>query len=58
MYLKAFIATLKSCLSKEYPGFEVDVYISRKSEYVHMGLDIALQKIEMHNGIVSFIELS
>ena len=56
MYLKAFIATLKRCLSKENPDFEVDVYISRRGEYVHMGLYIALQKREMHYGIVSFIE--
>ena len=53
--MKVFIAILKNQLSKKYPDFDVDFYISTRSKYANVGLGIPLTKINLHYVIISFI---
>ena len=42
--MKAFLVILKSHFSKKYPDVVVDFYLSKRSKFVHMGLDVPSQK--------------
>ena len=45
MYMRTFLFMLKNVLKKDYPDIEIEFYLSRRSEFVHMGLDVQLNKI-------------
>ena len=39
MDVKSFLLVLKSILNEKYPNLKVDLHVSRRNRYVHMGLD-------------------
>ena len=45
MYMRTFLIMLKNVLKKDYPDIEIEFYLSRRSKFVHMGLDVQLNKI-------------
>ena len=47
---------LKNCLSEKYPDVVADFYISRRSKFIHLGLDIPLSKTNLSGEITFFIE--
>ena len=54
--MKTFIIMLKNCLKKDYPEVCVEMYVSRRSKFVHMGLDVPLNKINHHEKFIVDIE--
>ena len=56
MYMKTFIIVLKNVLKKDYPDTELAFYVSRRSKFVHMGLDVQLTKISNSREIINATE--
>ena len=56
MCIKTFIIMLKNVLKKDYPDIELAFYVSRRSKFVHMGLDVQLTKISNSREIRNAIE--
>ena len=56
MCIKTFIIMLKSVLKKDYPDIELAFYVSTRSKFVHMGLDVQLTKISNSREIRNAIE--
>ena len=54
--MKTFIIMLKKVLKKDYPDIELVFYVSRRSKFVHMGLDVQLTKISNSREIINAIE--
>ena len=54
--MKTFLIMLHSSLKRDYPEINVEMYVSRRSKFVHMGLDMALNKIPNHEKFISDIE--
>ena len=46
MYMKAFLVALKQCVKKDYPDIEFEFYLSRRSKFAHMGLDLPLISVK------------
>ena len=45
MNVKSFLLDLKSTLNEKYPNLKVDLHVSRRNRYLHMGLDQSLHSI-------------
>ena len=56
MYMKIFPVTLNQCLKKDYPDIEFNFYLSCRSKFVHMGLDLRLISINNYHKLVDFIQ--
>ena len=56
MYMKTFLIALEKALKKDQANLEFQFYLSRRSKFVHMGLDVPLISIEKHQEIIDFIE--
>ena len=56
MYMKAFLVFLEQVAKKDYPDIEFQFYLSRRSKFTHMGLDVPLISIENHVKLVKFIQ--
>ena len=56
MYMKAFLVALKQCVKKDYPNTEFEFYLSRRSKFVHMGLDVPLISINKYHELIQFIK--
>ena len=56
MYMKTFLVALSQCLKKDYPDIEFNFYLSRRSKFVHMGLDLPLISIKNYHKLVDFIQ--
>ena len=46
---------MKSYLSKKFPETDVDFYLSRRSNYIHMGLDFPLYSIKNYSSFIKEI---
>ena len=53
--MKTFIHILQNRLSNKYPDIEFGFYVSRRSRYVHMGLDKSILSYEERYDITSDI---
>ena len=56
MYMKAFLVALEQVVKKDYPNIEFQFYLSWRSKFGHMGLDVPLISIENHVKLVKFIQ--
>ena len=56
MFMKTFLIILKNCLKKDYPNVEAEFYLSRRSKFVHMGLDMPINKITHYEEFIRNIE--
>ena len=56
MYMKAFLVALKQCVKKDYPDIEFEFYLSRRSKFAHMGLDLPLISVKDHQKLIKFIQ--
>ena len=56
MYIKCFLVALSEIVKKDYPDINFEFYVSRRSKFVHMGLDMPLISIAGHRKILNFIE--
>ena len=56
MYMKTFIIMFKNVLKKDYPDIELAFYVSRRSKFVHMGLDVQLTEISNSREIINATE--
>ena len=54
--MKAFLVALSEVVKKDYPDINFEFYLSRRSKFVHMGLDMPLISIAKHREILDFIE--
>ena len=54
--MKTFLVALNQCLKKDYPDIEFNFYLSRRSKFVHMGLDLPLISINNYHKLVDFIQ--
>ena len=54
--MKAFLVALEQVVKKDYPNIEFQFYLSRRSKFAHMGLDIPLISIDRHLKLVKFIQ--
>ena len=56
MLMKTFLIILKNCLKRDYPDVNAEFYVSRRSKFVHMGLDIPINKIAHGEKFIKDIE--
>ena len=56
MYMKASLVALEEVVKKDYPDIEFHFYLSRRSKFAHMGLNIPLISIDNHLKLVKFIQ--
>ena len=56
MFMKAFLVALREIVKKDYPDINFESYLSRRSKFVHMGLDMPLISIVNHREILKVIE--
>ena len=56
MYMRAFLIALEKILKKDHADIKLEFYLSRRSKFVHMGLDEPLITIPNHNDIMEFLE--
>ena len=56
MYMKALLVALEEVVKKDYPDIEFQFYLSRRSKFAHMGLNIPLISIDNHLKLVKFIQ--
>ena len=56
MYMKAFLVALEEVVKKDYPDIEFHFYLSRRSKFAQMGLNIPLISIDNHLKLVKFIQ--
>ena len=56
MYMKAFLVALKQRVKKDYPNTDFEFYLSRRSKFAHMGLDVPLISIGKHQELIQFIK--
>ena len=54
--MKAFLVALEEVVKKDYPDIEFQFYLSRRSKFAHMGLNIPLISIDNHLKLVNFIQ--
>ena len=54
--MKAFLVALREVVKKDYPDINFEFYVSQRSKFVHMGLDMQLISIVEHREIIGFIE--
>ena len=55
MFMKAFLVALSDRAKKDYPDYDFEFYVSRRSKFVHMGLDVPLIALRDHWKIIEFI---
>ena len=53
--MKAFLVALADRAKKDYPDYDFEFYVSRRSKFVHMGLDVPLIALKDHWKIIKFI---
>ena len=56
MYMRTFLIALDKALKKDHSDLKFEFYLSRRSKFVHMGLDVPLISISKHQEIINFIE--
>ena len=56
MFMKTFLIMLQNSLQKDHPDAVVETYVSRRSKFVHMGIDVPLNKISNHEKFIEQIE--
>ena len=56
MYMKAFLVALSEVVKKDYPSIDFQFYLSRRSKFAHMGLNVPLISIPGHLKIIKFIQ--
>ena len=56
MYMKSFLIMLQNRLKKDHSDVNFEFSLSRRSKFVHMGLDIPLSKIARSEEIKNCIE--
>ena len=56
MYMKTFLVILENVLKKDHPDINLGFYVSRRSEFVHMGSDVPLTKIKNFQELLRQIE--
>ena len=56
MHMKTFLHILKRRLCEEYPDILFEVYLSRRTKNVYMGLNCTLFILHEHEQIISDIE--
>ena len=54
--MKAFLVALKETVKKDYPNIDFEFYLSRRSKFAHMGLNIPLISIPNHLQLIKFIQ--
>ena len=54
--MKVFLVALKEAVKKDYPNIDFDFYLSRRSRFAHMGLNLPLISIPDHDKITQFIK--
>ena len=54
--MKAFLVALKQRVKKDYPNTEFEFYLSRRSKFAHMGLDVPLISITKHQELIKFMK--
>ena len=54
--MKVFLVALKETVKKDYPNIDFDFYLSRRSRFAHMGLNLPLISIADHLKIIKFIQ--
>ena len=53
--MKRFLHTLKRFLNEKYPNINFELYLSRRTKNVHMGLNCSILVLHEHNQITSDI---
>ena len=56
MKIKLFLTQLKKAMEKTFPTLSVDVFVSHRNCYVHMGLNRPLHSIENFMEVLQLIE--
>ena len=54
--MKVFLVALREAEKKDYSDISFEFYVSRRSKFVHMGLDIPLISIVKYREIIAFIK--
>ena len=56
MIIKQHVRILEKHLNSLFPSLNIHFYVSRRSKYVHMGLDCALFTLKDHANTISKIK--
>ena len=56
MLLNKHVWILEKHISSLFPNLKINFYVSRRSKYVHMGLDLALFTIKHHDKVINEIK--
>ena len=54
--MRTFLIALDKALKKDHADLEFEFYLSRRSKFVQMGLDVPLISIKKYQEIIKFIE--
>ena len=54
--MRTFLIALDKALKKDHADLEFEFYLSRRSKFVQMGLDVPLISIKNYQEIIKFIE--
>ena len=54
--MKVFLVALKEAVKKDNPNIDFDFYLSRRSRFAHMRLNLPLISIPNHLKIIKFIQ--
>ena len=54
--VKQFTQMLEQNLNEKFPEFKVSLYVSRKKENIHMGLDVPLFSLVRHDQLIKEIK--
>ena len=54
--MKVFLVALKEAVKKDYPNIEFDFYLSRRSRFEHMELNLLLISIPDDSKIIKLIQ--
>ena len=56
MKIKLFLIQLKRAMEKAFPTLTVEVFVSRRNRYVHMGFNRPLYSIKSFMEVLQFTE--
>ena len=56
MYMRTFLIALDKALKKDHADLEFEFYLSRRSKFFQMGLDVPLISIKNYQEIIKFIQ--
>ena len=56
MFIQKFVKRLEEYLRKKFPALNISLYVNRKCNFVHMGMDYPLMTTQVPYELISLIK--